>query len=147
MFHTRMEQDSKQTKPSFSIDSLLGKAVSANQEIDLEDNLEDNDDIDVEDDDEQEEYQGQLGTLPNLIRPIPRLLPTSSDQEEAAKEDDHEEAAIAAALQSSLFYSQHPSNYLYSQWLATRNSSALFGLQGEFSSFIILFCHISEKRY
>ena len=70
-----MEQDSKQAKPSFSIDSLLGKAVtSANQEIDYEDNDED---IDVEDDDEQEEeyHQGQIGTaLPNLIRPIPRLL-------------------------------------------------------------------------
>ena len=34
-----MEQDSKQAKPSFSIDSLLGKAVtSANQEIEFEDN-------------------------------------------------------------------------------------------------------------
>ena len=44
-----MEQDSKQAKPSFSIDSLLGKAVtSANQEIDYED---DDEDIDVEDDD------------------------------------------------------------------------------------------------
>ena len=138
-----MEQDSKQAKPSFSIDSLLGKAVtSANQEIDFEDNDED---IDVEDDDEQEEeyHQGQIGTaLPNLIRPIPRLLKTPSDQDEGAKEDDHEDAAIAAALQSSLFYSQHPSNYLYSQWLATRNSSALFGLQGKFSKF----CHISEKK-
>ena len=47
-----------------------------------------------------------------------------------SKDASEEDAAIAAALQNSLFYSQHPSNFLYSQWLASRNTSALFGLQG-----------------
>ena len=56
-----------------------------------------------------------------------------------AKEEEPEDAAIAAALQSSLFYSQHPSNYLYSQWLASRNSSALFGLQGNTDIFSFRF--------
>ena len=47
-----------------------------------------------------------------------------------SKDASEEDAAITAALQNSLFYSQHPSNFLYSQWLASRNTSALFGLQG-----------------
>ena len=58
-----------------------------------------------------------------------------------SKEASEEDTAIAAALQNSLFYSQHPSNFLYSQWLASRNTSALFGLQG-----LSNFCHFIIKR-
>ena len=54
-----------------------------------------------------------------------------------SKEASEEDAAIAAALQNSLFYSQHPSNFLYSQWLASRNTSALFGLQGLSNSILL----------
>ena len=58
-----------------------------------------------------------------------------------SKDASEEDAAIAAALQNSLFYSQHPSNFLYSQWLASRNTSALFGLQG-----LSNFCHFIMNR-
>ena len=57
------------SKPSFSIDSLLGKA-----EIEYAEQ-----DIDVE-----EEFPGQTD-LPNLVRPvrpIPRLLNSTAEQEE-----------------------------------------------------------------
>ena len=52
-------------------------------------------------------------------------------KESSNESNSEEDAAIAAALQSSLFYSQPPTNILYSQWLASRNTSALFGLQGK----------------
>ena len=54
------------SKPSFSIDSLLGKAEIeyAEQDIDIE-----------------EEFPGQTD-LPNLVRPIPRLLKSTAEQEE-----------------------------------------------------------------
>ena len=58
------------------------------------------------------------------------LLEHTTNHNSPTKEGSEEDAAIAAALQNSLFYSQHPSNFLYSQWLASRNTSALFGLQG-----------------
>ena len=58
-----------------------------------------------------------------------------------SKDASEEDAAIAAALQNSLFYSQHPSNFLYSQWLASRNTSALFGLQG-----LSNICQFIKKR-
>ena len=58
-----------------------------------------------------------------------------------SKEASEEDTAIAAALQNSLFYSQHPSNFLYSQWLASRNTSALFGLQG-----LSNICQFIKKR-
>ena len=53
------------------------------------------------------------------------------NKESSNESNSEEDAAIAAALQSSLFYSQPPTNILYSQWLASRNTSALFGLQGK----------------
>ena len=79
-----------------------------------------------------------LKERPILVKPTPRL-PAFEDPGEAAEEaskeiiesNSEEEAAIAAALQSSLFYSQQPTNVLYSQWLASRNTNAFFGLQGK----------------
>ena len=65
------------------------------------------------------------------IKTIPLLSFFKGENKESSNESNSEEdAAIAAALQSSLFYSQPPTNILYSQWLASRNTSALFGLQG-----------------
>jgi hypothetical protein len=48
--------------------------------------------------------------------------------------DDVLAAAAAAAIQQDPFYPSllQPTHFLYSQWLATRNTSALFGLQGKF---------------
>ena len=40
-------------------------------------------------------------------------------------------AAAAAAAAAALYNSVPQNHFLYSQWLATRNTSALFGLQGE----------------
>ena len=65
------------------------------------------------------------------ISSLPLLSFFKGENKESSNESNSEEdAAIAAALQSSLFYSQPPTNILYSQWLASRNTSALFGLQG-----------------
>ena len=131
-----MEQpDSKHSRSSFSIDSLLGGQAHKGHKIeDHEDEIE-VEDTDLEEDDIIEpEAEIQM---PNLVRPIPRLLNTEEATKGEVKEGDCEDAAIAAALQSSLFYSQHPSNFLYSQWLASRNSSALFGLQGKVSKILI----------
>ena len=133
------QQDSKNSKSSFSIDSLLGQAHKG--QVDLQDHEEDVevDDTDIEDDDILETEEPSM-QMPNLVRPIPRLLSSDDTTKDEAKDGDCEDAAIAAALQSSLFYSQHPSNFLYSQWLASRNSSALFGLQGNhFSSFLNMY--------
>ena len=43
-------------------------------------------------------------------------------------------AAAAAAAAAALYNSVPQNHFLYSQWLATRNTSALFGLQGECSA-------------
>ena len=40
-------------------------------------------------------------------------------------------AAAAAAAAAALYNSVPQNHFLYSQWLAARNTSALFGLQGE----------------
>ena len=45
-------------------------------------------------------------------------------------------AAAAAAAAAALYNSVPQNHFLYSQWLATRNTSALFGLQGECSAII-----------
>ena len=127
------------TKSSFSIDCLLGKKTT-DHDFEIDDNDDDIDDLDLE-----------LEDTDKVVKPQPRLAfeneTAAAAGDDAAlgghgpsenPKDPEEEAAITAALQSSLFYSQHPSNFLYSQWLASRNTSALFGLQGEifFSSSI-----------
>ena len=43
-------------------------------------------------------------------------------------------ASAAAAAAAELYNSVPQNHFLYSQWLATRNTSALFGLQGECSA-------------
>ena len=144
-----LEESSKNpNKSSFSIDCLLGrKENDVEQEEDVEeeeDVLET--DIDVEQDEElsQNMEESLMIPMPHLVRPQPRIfgvggshgpfenlnISENSTEKEASRDPD-EDAAIAAALQNSLFYSQHPSNFLYSQWLASRNTSALFGLQGK----------------
>ncbi len=147
-----MEETSKiACKPAFSIDSLLAEADSC-QEAKL-----DNEDNEGQDVDGLDELEDKVSTpLPLLVRPTPVLpttpvkemasarlsdspltLPTStaSENEEDAGPDS---TAIAAALHGNLFYaaaaSQPSTNFLYSQWLATRNTSALFGLQGTMNS-------------
>ena len=146
------------TKSSFSIDCLLGnKGRDQATTVQDPDSEHDDLDIDIEDDDDDDiediveaDAETVLVKMPTLVRPEPRLMsvpPTCHDSSaisssslmenrtnESSKDGSEEDAAIAAALQNSLFYSQHPSNFLYSQWLATRNTSALFGLQG--SSFL-----------
>lgn len=104
--------DSTIKSTPFSIDCLLGQEAS-------ETDTNDDEIVDVE-----EDHEGAL------VRPEPSRIMADHVQGQKSNEDMDEDAAIAAALQSSLFYSQHPSNFLYSQWLAARNTSALFGLQG-----------------
>ena len=112
-------KNSVSAKTSFSIDSLLdkgGKDISEEEDEIITD--------EVDQDHEEEDKHV-------IVKPTPRLPPLEAGNE--AKETEtgpDEDAAIAAALQSSLFYSQPPSNILYSQWLASRNTNALFGLQG-----------------
>ena len=107
-----------QTKSSFSIDSLLDRGQNEDQE--------------------EDEVTPLTEERPLLVKPTPRLpfedqrelKPTEVETKEINESNSEEEAAITAALHSSLFYSHQPSNILYSQWLASRNTNALFGLQG-----------------
>ena len=112
-------KNSVSAKTSFSIDSLLDKG---GQDI-----FDDEDEIitdDVEDHEEEDKHV--------IVKPTPRLpLLEAGNEAKETETGPDEDAAIAAALQSSLFYSQPPSNILYSQWLASRNTNALFGLQGK----------------
>ncbi len=107
-------------KSNFSIECLLGSNRNAEESV-------------IDEDIPFEEHEQR--EAPTLIRPQP-LIPTRhqrsscSEATASGEETSDEDSAIAAAIQSSLFYSQHPTNFLYSQWLATRNTSALFGLQG-----------------
>ena len=114
-------KNSVSAKTSFSIDSLLDKG---GQDI-----FDDEDEIitDEVDQDHEEEEDKHV-----IVKPTPRLpLLEAGNEAKETETGPDEDAAIAAALQSSLFYSQPPSNILYSQWLASRNTNALFGLQGK----------------
>lgn len=53
-------------------------------------------------------------------------------QKDLVSDDVLVAAAAAAAIHQDPFYPSllQPSHFLYSQWLASRNTSALFGLQG-----------------
>ena len=58
---------------------------------------------------------------------------SNSFQKDLVGDDVLVAAAAAAAIHQDPFYPSllQPSHFLYSQWLASRNTSALFGLQGE----------------
>ena len=128
------------SKPAFSIDNLLG---NRDQESEVSPEA-------VHEDTEADEVAGSEDDekpLPLLVKPTPVLLPPpkkndqSLEDVEVTEPEDGEPhptspestSAIAAALHGNLFYTatQPTTNFLYSQWLATRNTSALFGLQGE----------------
>lgn len=114
----------------FSIDCLLAKKV----DDDFEDaNITDDEDYGVQVIKPTPIMASEASSGPSMQKVIADNLIIKEDGGRSSSDD---EAAIAAVVQSSLYFSQQPTNLLYSQWLASRNTSALFGLQGNYVALI-----------
>lgn len=135
-------QDRTQRKPErFSIESILNQTKKpAPKEIDLTNQItdldEDQEDIEVDDmddddleDEEEEDSDAPASGAPIPIRPTPRplipegLLPPGPPPGAAG-------TPLPSLFPSALHTTLSPNQLLYSQWLATKNTNALFGLQG-----------------
>ena len=103
----------------FSIENLLSKG---------DDPEDEEEDIDVDDDEDEEE---EVQPFPGLLKPTPISADRPASPSSGAAFPGGEggglmssPAAAAAAAQ------EHQQHLIYSQWLASRNSSIFFGLQG-----------------
>ena len=112
------ECDSKAVnKKGFSIDNLLSDKQDESLPQDLSINVDDDDnehDDDVDDDEGKEDGE------------LPRPIPINGSNGESTPTNFLSPLLSPLAAVDQL----HHQHLLYSQWLATRNTSLLFGLQG-----------------
>ena len=138
------DQRSQRKTERFSIESILNqskkstpKEDSLNNDVIHNTDEEDQDDIEVDDIEEEDDLEDEghdsdtpASDPPILLRPTPRPLMPDGLMPHAPPP-----ASIATPLPSlfpsSLATSLSPNHILYSQWLATKNTNALFGLQGD----------------
>lgn len=142
----------------FSIESLLGQSNGTMNKAKESHNAafkdcapspsEDEDGIDEEDEDEEDDeasiqvdghdsdpnklFQVGIDHLPN--QPVP-IRPTPRNQMSSDPSEDTDPLSALTPLSPSLT----SSHLLYSQWLASRSSSAFFGLHGKIFSFVVQF--------
>ena len=114
----------------FSIDNLLGGGDEEEDYLEVDDDQEgeeEEEDLEIAEAEEEERPV-------SLIKPTPLSPPTTASEGGTAGllADSLLETRMSPTPDASgLFLAGPTHQMMYSQWLATRNTSLLFGLQGE----------------